>query len=169
MIEWRNIEDSSNYEVSNEGIIRNKTTKKELKGRITKNGYLQVSLKIDKDNKFSNRYVHRIVALAFLLNDDKEKNQVNHIDGDKTNNKVENLEWCTQEENQKHAWVNGFSINKGQKPVGAYDKENNLVMSFPSIENAAKYFGKKRVNIDNALHHKKNQYTAYGYVWKFLN
>ena len=169
MVEWRDIEGASNYEVSNIGIVRNKTTQKELKGRVTKTGYLQVSIKMDETGTFTNKYIHRLVALAFIENNNEEKKQVNHIDGNKSNNTVSNLEWCTNSENQKHAWEHGLSVNKGQKPVGAYDINDNLILSFNSIEEAAKYFNKKRVNIDNALHHKQNQKTAYGYVWKFLN
>ena len=104
MVEWRDIEGASNYEVSNMGIVRNKTTQKELKGRVTKTGYLQVSIKMDETGTFTNKYIHRLVALAFIENNNEEKKQVNHIDGNKSNNNVLNLEWCTNSENQKHAW-----------------------------------------------------------------
>lgn len=166
--QWRMIDFASNYEVSNTGFIRNKTTKYILKGRETFNGYLQVSLKIDEKNKFMNKYVHRLVA-QFWLENINDKKEVNHIDGNKKNNNMTNLEWVTAKENSNHR-VN--VLNKkttDNKKVGMFDKNNNLIQTFNSIVAAGQYFGKSRVNIDNALKHKNNQQTAYGYVWKYLD
>lgn len=99
--QWKIIDFASNYEVSNTGFIRNKTTKYILKGRETFNGYLQVSLKIDEKNKFMNKYVHRLVA-QFWLENINNKKEVNHIDGNKKNNNMTNLEWVTAKENSNH-------------------------------------------------------------------
>ena len=98
MEQWKIITEAKNYEISNFGNVRNRNTKKELKGRLCKNGYLQVSLKIDETGKFTNRYIHRLVAIYWLDNQEN-KREVNHIDGNKLNNCVDNLEWITQEEN----------------------------------------------------------------------
>ena len=163
---WKNIEQADNYEVSNYGNVRNKTTKKVLKGRITKNGYLQVSLKINDTNKFVNRYIHRLVAQAFIENPENKK-EVNHIDGNKQNNDLSNLEWVTNSENQKHRHSIGIT-KTSQRHIGMFDKEGNMVKDFQSIIEAAAYFNKtSRVNIDNAL--QKKQKTAYGYIWKYLD
>lgn len=124
--QWRIIDFASNYEVSNTGFIRNKTTKYILKGRETFNGYLQVSLKIDEKNKFMNKYVHRLVA-QFWLENINDKKEVNHIDGNKKNNNMTNLEWVTAKENSNHR-VN--VLNKkttDNKKVGMFDKNNNLI------------------------------------------
>jgi hypothetical protein len=124
--QWKIIDFASNYEVSNTGFIRNKTTKYILKGRETFNGYLQVSLKIDEKNKFINKYVHRLVAQFWLENINK-KEEVNHIDGDKKNNNIANLEWVTAKENSNHR-VN--VLNKkvtDNRKVGMFDKNNNLI------------------------------------------
>lgn len=166
--QWKIIDFASNYEVSNTGFIRNKTTKYILKGRETFNGYLQVSLKIDEKNKFMNKYVHRLVA-QFWLENINDKKEVNHIDGNKKNNNITNLEWVTAKENSNHR-VN--VLNKkttDNRKVGMFDKNNNLIQTFNSIAAAGQYFGKSRVNIDSALKHKNNQQTAYGYVWKYLD
>lgn len=166
--QWKVIDFASNYEVSNTGFVRNKTTKYILKGRETVNGYLQVSLKIDNENKFMNKYIHRLVAQFWLDNIDNKK-EVNHIDGNKKNNNMLNLEWVTAKENSDHR-VN--VLNKkitDNKKVGMFNKQNYLIQIFNSVKQAGQYFGKSRVNIDNALKHKNNQQTAYGYIWKYLN
>ena len=166
--QWKVIDFASNYEVSNTGFVRNKTTEYILKGRETVNGYLQVSLKIDNKNKFMNKYIHRLVAQFWLSNIDNKK-EVNHIDGNKKNNNMLNLEWVTAKENSNHR-VN--ILNKkitDNKKVGMFNKQNQLIQIFNSVKQAGQYFGKSRVNIDNALKHKNNQQTAYGYIWKYLN
>ena len=94
------------YEVSTKGRVRslnyNKTGEvKELKLSVTTLGYLQVNLR--KNGKTKKYYVHRLIAFAFIPNDNPtEKTDVNHIDEVKTNNKVENLEWVTRKQNTNH-------------------------------------------------------------------
>lgn len=165
-MEWRTITEASNYEVSTNGQVRNRTTKKILKGRLSKNGYLQVSIKIDATQKFCNRYIHRLVALHFIQNPNN-KREVNHIDGNKENNTLSNLEWVTSSENQKHRHLIG-NKKTSNRHIGMFNKKGEMVKDFNSILEAVAYFNKtSRVNIDNALQGK--QYTAYGYVWKYLD
>ena len=165
-MEWRTITEASNYEVSANGQVRNRTTKKILKGRLSKNGYLQVSIKIDATQKFCNRYIHRLVALHFIQNPNN-KREVNHIDGNKENNTLSNLEWVTSSENQKHRHLIG-NKKTSNRHIGMFNKKGEMVKDFNSILEAVAYFNKtSRVNIDNALQGK--QYTAYGYVWKYLD
>ena len=128
MEEWKVIDFATNYEVSNLGHIRNRTTKKVLKGRDTKSGYLQVSLKLNNTNKFQNQYIHRVVALIWIPNPE-EKKEVNHIDGNKLNNHVENLEWCTRQENIEHC-----ILNKLQKPFKGEEIGNSKLFEFQVIE-----------------------------------
>ena len=165
-MEWRTITEASNYEVSTNGQVRNRTTKKILKGRLSKNGYLQVSIKIDATQKFCNRYIHRLVALHFIQNPNN-KREVNHIDGNKENKTLSNLEWVTSSENQKHRHLIG-NKKTSNRHIGMFNKKGEMVKDFNSILEAVAYFNKtSRVNIDNALQGK--QYTAYGYVWKYLD
>lgn len=98
MENWKKIPDFETYEVSNEGRIRNKNYKV-LKPNITR-GHLSVMLK--QKGKRKSAYIHRLVAEAFLENK-KGLPVVNHIDYDPTNNRVENLEWCTQAHNVRHS------------------------------------------------------------------
>lgn len=156
----------SNYEISDEGLVRNKKTKYILKGRPSKSGYYQVSLKSDETNKFTNQYIHRLVALHFIDNPEN-KREVNHIDGNKLNNLVSNLEQVTSSENQKHRHTIGNKQTSNRK-IGMFDEDNNLIQEFDSIVEAYKILNKpSRVNIDSALRGK--QKTAYGYFQKYLD
>lgn len=107
------------YEVSNLGRIRSldhrirqrNNSEKLYKGKILntwsdKIGYTIVGL--NKHNKYKLKKVHRLVAEAFIPNPEN-KSDVNHIDGDKSNNIVSNLEWVTRSENMKHAYDTGLS------------------------------------------------------------
>ena len=95
------------YSISSEGVVythaRRYVKPGPLKQGTTKRGYKMVTL--FKNSKGTSVYVHRLVAKHFLT--DSEKEQVNHKDCDKTNNKVDNLEWVTNEENRLHALANG--------------------------------------------------------------
>ena len=166
MEKWTTIQEASNYEVSTYGNIRNKTTQKILKGRLTKSGYLQVSLKIDETNKFSNRYIHRLVAIYWIDNPE-DKREVNHKDGNKGNNNINNLEWVTPSENQKHR--HSIGINKtSNRRVGKFTKDGELVAEYSSIQEAANAENNGiRVSIDNVVHGKRK--SLKGFVWKFLD
>ena len=93
------------YEISKNGIIRNKKKGKVLKPSIDSSGYYQVHF--SKNGKSKKIRVHRLVAENFILNP-FNKSQVNHIDGNKLNNDFSNLEWVTASENIRHAWANGL-------------------------------------------------------------
>ena len=164
---WKQIEETTNYEVSNTGKVRNSNTGQILKGRVTKTGYEQVSLKMKDTLSFKNQYVHRLVA-QYWVDNPLSKKEVNHIDGNKSNNHYLNLEWVTPSENSKHRVHSLKIIPKGKK-IGQYTKKGELIKTYDSVEEVARFFGKTRQNIDNALHEKKGQKTAYGYVWKYLD
>ena len=101
---WKTIEDFPGYEISDRGRVRNKKTNSIMIPGISKQGYLHVGLR--KNGVRKNVYIHRLVASSFLgKNDDLV---VNHKDGNKSNNSLENLEWCTDSENIKHAYVTGL-------------------------------------------------------------
>lgn len=107
--QWRDIEGYSNYAVSDKGQIKNKKTNKILHQEISKVGYptVRISNSLHK-KKYLN--VHVLVAKAFL----EDRNEcVNHKDGDKTNNNVENLEWCSYAYNNQHAYDMGLKHARG--------------------------------------------------------
>lgn len=101
------IDISENYEVSSEGHIRNKHTHKVLKEFVGKDGYLRTQF----DGK--SRTVHRTVAQAFIPQD-PDRPFINHKDGNKQNNCIDNLEWCTRSENMHHAYNHGLK----EAPIG---------------------------------------------------
>jgi hypothetical protein len=108
------------YEVSNLSNIRRKlgTSKlkqKNLKGSFDKDGYIKVNLKIKQ--KTNSKILHRLLAEAFIPNPEN-KPQVNHINGIKSDNTLENLEWCTLSENRQHAYDTGLQrsdTRRGEK------------------------------------------------------
>lgn len=99
---WKTVKDWDKYEISNLGNIRRNG--RNLKLPVAGNGYHTVRL--SQDGKITTKYIHRLVAEAFIP-PIEGKNVVNHIDCDRLNNKVSNLEWCTQRENEIHAWKCG--------------------------------------------------------------
>lgn len=107
----RKVVDNDNYSISNDGIVKNKTGKEKVL-RERKDGYLEVQLY--RDGIRSHKRVHRLVAEAFIPNPEN-KPDVNHKDGNKHNNSVDNLEWVNKSENMQHAYRTGLA-----KPHASY-------------------------------------------------
>lgn len=100
--QWIEVEGFSKYFVSNKGQVKSTISNRILALDENNCGYYRVTLHSPKRKRY---FIHRLVALHFIPNPDNKK-FVNHIDGDKTNNKVDNLEWVTQSENEIHAFRN---------------------------------------------------------------
>ena len=113
-----------NYTISEEGIVVNTNTGRVLKPSLNENGYLYISLW--KNNRNCSRTVHRLVALTYIPNPDN-KPFVNHIDANRSNPRRDNLEWCTQTENIKHAYMIG---NMSQKQNFTVDELEWLLTEF---------------------------------------
>lgn len=110
---WKQYLDTQ-YEVSNLGNVRNKNTKAVLSQEDTGNGYLCVGLQMDK-GVYKKTRVHRMVAMTFLeFQRTKERNEVDHINGNKSDNSVDNLRWCTHKENMNNP-VTRRKIRRGVK------------------------------------------------------
>ena len=164
---WKNIEESTNYEVSNYGNIRNTKSGQILNPGESGNGYKQVALKMKASNKFEKRYVHRLVAFYWLENPEN-KREVNHINLDKTDNRVENLEWITSSENQKHKYQDRDYRTSNRK-VAQMDLDNNIIAVFDSVADAAQAMGGTRQGIDKVCKGIYGRKTAHGFKWKYLD
>lgn len=110
---WKKIIDFPDYEVSNLGRIKSFKRKdiKILRQIISKKGYLYINLYKNKKLKF--KKIHRLVLETFDFLVNCENFQCNHMDGNKKNNLLNNLEWCNNSENQKHMYKLGFRNNIG--------------------------------------------------------
>ena len=111
---WKEIELYSDYQISDLGRVKSfkkcrGSNERILKPRKGKYGYLNISLR--KNNKLMTFTIHRLVLMYFKPIDTPELFQCNHIDGNKQNNYINNLEWCTRSENAKHAYRIGLMSN----------------------------------------------------------
>lgn len=173
-IEWRQV-GNTKYSVSNTGLIRNDKTNRLLSLRTYNGGYVRATLCLGKHAKGKTVLVHRIVAQAFLPNP-QNKPTVNHIDGDKTNNNVSNLEWATVSENQLHRFhvlhkyysdelmadLTERSAAKRRRPIRCVETG----AEYRSIRDAAEKSGVDYGNIGNCARGKYKQ--AGGFTWEFV-
>lgn len=171
MTNWKNIPDYEGiYEVNDHGEVRTcqgKTTYTEkhgvrrwkqriMKQKIDKRGYKRVSLW--KDGKCKDWLVHRLVAMAFLEKSEG-RDCVNHIDGNPSNNNLDNLEWCNYLENVEHAFDN--RLNTSCHFIILLDKKTNDFTFFNSKAKASAAMGKNKGYISSKL--KKGQFEFDGY------
>ena len=165
---WKDIQGYEGiYQVSNLGRVKsiervtkegNHRSEKQMKLQKTKRGYLTVILTKDGNQKL--HYVHRLVGIAFIPNP-TGKEQINHINEQKEDNRVENLEWSTAKENMNWGTAIDRRSKKLRKPVICIE----LGMLFDGLPEAEKQTGAKRSNICKCL--KGIRETAGGYHWKY--
>lgn len=131
----------------------------EATGRINSDGYYVVNL--HKNHKSYVIAVHRIVATAFIENPDNYPT-VNHIDGNKHNNNVRNLEWASYKTNNVHALKNALRKPRGTR-VYQYDATGNFIAKYCSVCNASKHTGVSRSMISHCINGRSK--SAGGYLW----
>jgi len=166
---WKQIQDFPNYNISSFGNIKNIITDKPLKPSL-KSGYYHVSL-VNNNTKKSFK-IHRLVALAFLQNLDN-KPEVNHIDKNKLNNTIDNLEWVTRQENNKHRCIGLVCTSNKNKPILRINKiTGDILEKFNSIEDAGLWAVEHNLTINS--HNGRNSIgncinglssTSYGFKW----
>ena len=166
MEEWINI--NERYQVSNKGNVRSLSISrpskkkyykafingKDLKKVVSKRGYYVLNVTIDGAVKLCN--VHYLVARYFIPNPNNYK-VINHIDCNTLNNNVENLEWCTQQENIKHS----VSLGRNYKKT-VYDEKNNIY--YPSLKKASEITGIKYPYLSMMMNGRCKNQTTLKYV-----
>ena len=180
------VKDFEDYTIDETGNVFSIRKNKYLKQTINRNGYCKVTLQKDKYRKMFS--VHRLVAQAYLKNYSNTL-QVNHINGIKTDNRVENLEMVTAKENMQKAVEiglfdkckeiqrkNAIKNNLGKyhilasesakKKVAQYDKKNNLLNVYESISDASRNTGITITSISYACNNKRK--TGGGFIWHFV-
>lgn len=166
---WRDTE-FPGYEISNLGNVRSGRLGRNLKPWLMTNGYFAVTITSEKRMTI---YIHRLIALAFIPLV-AGKDHVNHKNGIKTDNRIDNLEWCTHAENIRHAFSNGLVKNKmgGVKAMLAVTSKpveqiipatGEVVATYPSLNQAMRStkLGSIRKCVVGA------QKEAGGYVWRY--
>ena len=148
------------YSVSNLGDIRNDVTMKILKPYLGDGYYFKVSL--SEAGIIKKVKIHRIVAITFCDNNFNIYSVVNHINGIKTDNRAENLEWVTQAENLNHAFETGLS-DKKIKPIRCIETR----VEYKSSYEASKKTGIGQGSITNVC--KKTRNSAGGFTWEYIN
>ena len=126
-----------------------------LKQRLYKNGYVYVEFRVN--GKFVHQLVHRIVATCFIPNPDNLP-EVNHIDCDRTNNMMDNLEWCTSEYNNTYREKYGTALNR---PVIAINPETCEVLWFKSRREAVRQLDVDRSHVNSVIKGCYNQTSGY--------
>ena len=146
----------SNYKINKEGVIINKYSKKFRP--FINGGYYHATL-VSDNGKSYNLKIHRLVAYTFISKP-KNKDKVNHIDKNRKNNNVNNLEWCTIGENNTHS--TGKSVTKIDITTG------EIIETYTSISEASRSLGKKHVGngIRYVCNGQRDNYC--GYKWKFV-
>ena len=167
------------YQISSLGNVKSLNYNRTKKERILTpgkrgSGYLFVCLcKVGKSKKFN---IHRLVGDAFIENP-KNFPQVNHIDEDKTNNCVDNLEWCTAKYNMNFGTRGARDLEtkklrnrkNAEKSVLQFTKDGKFVNEYHSISEAERNTGIYQSNIVQCCKNRKRYKSAGGYIWKYKN
>lgn len=169
MEQWKVIDEYPKYSVSTFGRVKNNATGKILAQQISNWGYCRVSIYAGDKKKYIS--VHRAVATAFIPNDNPERIQVNHIDCDKHNNNVQNLEWVTPVENMAHAYKNNLVPTANDKPIIMLDKDYRILRRFKSATDASRQVSGINGNQGNISRSAQSdgEKLALGYRWMYID
>lgn len=168
MNNWKMLKENNDYLINRMGQIKNKKNVI-LKPGKTKNGYFTVSLTNNKKQR--TYYVHRLVANNYIKNSNNYK-EVNHIDGNKNNNRVENLEWCDRSINLTHAYKIGLKQKKYGKehPNSKRVKQTNIftgeIKVWSSLGDIKRTLGYSSGQISQVCNKKWK--TAHNCKWEYV-
>lgn len=161
---WKDVKEYEElYQVSNLGRVKRVKTGRILKGIKDRGGYLLVGLY--KNNIVSKKLIHRLVAQAFIPNSEN-KPQVNHMDENKTNNRVSNIEWTTAKENSNHGTRNERSSKTKSIPIIATNIKTGDSTEFYGTNECARQLGLNHSNITHVLKGRLKQTGGYTFKYK---
>jgi len=148
------------YQISRHGQVYSLIRNKYRKPQVSTPGYLYYNLSND-DGKIRHEFLHRLIGTVFIPNPEN-KPCINHKDGNKLNNNLDNLEWVTYKENSEHAVKTGLHHHTA---VNQYDKSGRFIQSFRSIKNASGKTNTSPFCISGCC--TGTYKTAGGFVWKY--
>ena len=161
---WKDIKDYEGlYQVSNLGRVKRITTGRVLKPLKHANGYLMV--KLSKNSIVYTKTVHRLVAEAFIPNPE-HKSEINHIDENKTNNSLDNLEWMTRKENINHGTRTERMSKTQSIPIIATNIKTGESKEFYGARECARQLGLTHGNITSVLKGRYKQTGGYTFKYK---
>lgn len=164
---WRPVQRNPNYEVDEIGRVRSVRKQQVLTPKRNHDGYLRIQLWNHCSCHFVS--IHVLVAEAFLEKPPRENIVVNHKNGIKSDNRVENLEWVTQQENIQHAWQTGLSqphLNRNGKRYRQLAKDGTFIREFPSTMEVERTLGIPHTGVSSSA---KRHGTAGGFRWEVVN
>lgn len=166
MRKYAPIEGHPGYIACDDGTIINTNTGEVVNGSTKRTGYIEVVLK-NKEGATKSCLVHRLIATAFIGAPGPGQ-EVNHINGVKTDNRVENLEWVNHGENLRHAYENGLRENDvSPRRVRGTNIETGEQVEFQSIYKAARFLGISQGNICMCCRGQRP--SASGYIWEYAD
>lgn len=161
-LEPKIIPDYPNYTIDIDGTVTNIKSNRPVKHQVNQRRHL---VELWKNNKKKHCLVHRLIAQAYIPNPNNLP-QINHIDGNPSNNRLENLEWVTDRDNKLHAHRTGL-INSRKTPVLQYTLDGTFIKEYSSILEANNITKIDRKSIKLNIEGKYKQ--AGKYIWKLKN
>lgn len=157
------MEEYRGFLVDEDFNIYNKRTGRKVTPFKGSDGYMQV-VRSNSDGSHYHLRVHKLFAELFIPNPNNY-GYINHIDSDKTNNSLDNLEWCSNSENVYHGWHSGNRTHKNNTAVEVYSLDGELINTYPSIRKLAEDLHVDRHKVARILKGERN--NTYNYIFKY--
>lgn len=161
MVERRDINEFPNYQASSDGLIVNKKTGRVLRPSPDTYGYMSVGL--SKDGRTHTKRVHRLIAEAFLEQSSEKEWQVNHKNGDKNDNRLDNLEFVSPGDNMRHAYAHNLNHWEGYNETPVRVIETGKV--YKSQAECARAIGGSQSNINACLAGRRHKHLGYHFEY----